>query len=306
MKTRRHLSLFCAAVSLSAFLVAGDASAAQKYHLRYKFRAGETLRWNVQQRIKMRTIVGGSTQTTENIADSVKAWKVTRVSRQGAITFVHSVESVLMRTKLPGRADTVYDSTQSKTPPVGFEQVAADVGRPLVTITMNRYGKVLSRKDHRVTTEDNKNPMTIPLAGKPVAVGDHWSRRHVISVPRKDKTFKRIKTSQRYTLKKVVDGIATISVETIILTVVRDPAIEAQLMQRETHGTVRFDITRGRVLGQKLNCDKRVIGHISEASSMHYVMSFEEEIIEGVRSARRPEPIGPPPPPVIGPQPPKR
>ena len=54
--------LFAAAASS---LVAADA---EKYTLRYKFQPGETVRWEVEHRSKVRTTVSGTTQNTETVS----------------------------------------------------------------------------------------------------------------------------------------------------------------------------------------------------------------------------------------------
>ena len=53
-----------------------------------------------------------------------------------------------------------------------------------------------------------------------------------------------------------------------------NPAIEAQIVQREGSGVVRFDIEAGRIIGQQMDVDKHVVGFRGEASSIHYVTRF--------------------------------
>jgi hypothetical protein len=81
--------------------------------------------------------------------------------------------------------------------------------------------------------------------------------------------------------------VATIQVDSQVLSPVNDPAIEAQLIQRLSQGTVTFDLSRGRVLEQQLDLDKQVIGFSGPASSMHYVTRFTERLMAGrERTAR--------------------
>jgi hypothetical protein len=90
---------------------------------------------------------------------------------------------------------------------------------------------------------------------------------------------KKIKTLQKFKLEEVRDGVATIRMSTVILTPVREPAIEAQLVQRESSGVVRFDIDAGRIIGQQMDVDKQVVGFRGEASSLHYLSRFTEQIV---------------------------
>ena len=84
----------------------------------------------------------------------------------------------------------------------------------------------------------------------------------------------------------MADDVATISVESQILTPINDPAIEAQLIQRLSAGTIRFDIAAGRVLSQQLDLDRNVIGFSGTASSMHYVTRFTEQLLKNAPPAK--------------------
>src|SRR5262249_42858672 len=72
---------------------------------------------------------------------------------------------------------------------------------------------------------------------------------------------------------------ATIQIETQIVTPLNDPAIEAQLVQRMTSGSVRFDIEKGRLISQQMDLDRHVIGFSGAASSMHCVTRFTEQFL---------------------------
>lgn len=253
---------------------------APKYTLRYRFRSGETLRWEVVHRKKIDTTVSGITQTAETRSRSVKVWQVCDVGAEGTVTFEHLVESVDMWQKLSGRPEVRYDSQTDEKPPLGFEHVAQSVGVPLSVITMNATGKILKRKRKpRPATAQGQGPMTIPLPEQPVAVGDTWSVPENIEIRLNTGGIKRIKARQQFTLQTVKTGVATIHVATQVLTPIDDPALEAQLIQRQSSGTVRFDVDAGRIIGQRMDLDKRVVGYPNPASSFHYVTRFTEKLL---------------------------
>ncbi|GAG03507.1 unnamed protein product, partial [marine sediment metagenome] len=87
-------------------------------------------------------------------------------------------------------------------------------------------------------------------------------------------------TLQKYTFKSLKTGVATILVETQILTPINHPALEAKLIQQASRSTVRFDVDAGRILSQQNDLDKKVIGFRGQASSLHYLMSFTEKLTE--------------------------
>ena len=69
-----------------------------------------------------------------------------------------------------------------------------------------------------------------------------------IRIREKDGRQKTIKIRKQYKLMKIETGVATISVETQVLTPVNNSAIKAQLIQQLTNGTIKFDIDAGRIL----------------------------------------------------------
>jgi hypothetical protein len=265
------------------------ANSAEKYTLRYKFQPGQMLRWDVVHRAKVKTTISGTTQTAETVSQSVKAWRVKDVRPDGTATFEHSVESVDMTQKLTGRQEVRYNSKTDKKVPLGFETMAQSVGVPLSLVTLDNRGTVLHRQRFAGKgNSENEAPMTIVFSEDAVAVGGNWSLPAEIDVPLANGAIKRIKTEQKFVLESVQNGIATIQVSTQILTPIHDPSIEAMLIQRESAGTVRFDIDAGRVIGQQMDLDKKVVGFRGEASSLHYITRFTEEFLpEEAKTASR-------------------
>ncbi len=271
-----------------------------KYTLRYRFRPGETIRWKVVHRARVDASVAGTSQTTETVSSSVKVWKIKDVAADGSATFEQSVENVDMWQKLSGRMEVRYNSQTDKTPPAGFEHVAKSIGVPISRTTIDPLGKVLRREQLAATANVPHDGMiTIPLPESPVAIGDTWSFPCDIEIPLEGGRVKIIKSRQSFTLEEVKNSVATVRVATQILTPVDDPAIEAQLMQRDSSGTVRFDIEQGRVVGQQMDTDKRVVGFRGKASSLHYQTRFTEELLAqtpAVDPANSNQPLPSPPP----------
>jgi len=256
-----------------------SGSDGQTYDLAYKFSPGETLRTEVVHRATVQTTIQGTSQTAETRSTSIKSWKIKDVTPEGTVTFVHMVESVDMWQQTQGRKEVRYNSLTDTEVPPGYEEAAEAVGVPLTIVTMDNRGKILKRHENRPQPASMSTQMTMPLADHPVAIGDSWSSPLDIDVILKDGSTKKVQTRQQFTLEKVADDLATIGVDTQILTPVHDPAIEAQLIQRMSNGSVRFDIEAGRVLSQQLDLDRRVIGFSGPASSMHYLTRFTEKLL---------------------------
>jgi len=82
----------------------------------------------------------------------------------------------------------------------------------------------------------------------------------------------------RYRLDSVRDGLATIAVDTTVLTPVDDPRLESRLLERIWDGTIVFDIEKGRVISRKTAIDRRVVGFGGPQSSLRYQASQEERL----------------------------
>src|SRR5262245_19229129 len=264
--------------------VAEDTSsppAGPKYALTYKFRPGEVIRTQVWHRANSETTISGTTQTVETTSGSIKVWRIQDVDRQGGITFEHSVESVDMRQKVGGRQEITYNSTTDKEPPQAYAAVAKEVGVPLIVVTIDPTGKTLKRVDKRAAppADAASSQIVVPLPAEPVSVGENWNVPQDVTVTLEGGETKVIKTRQHYTLEKVANGVATISVATQVLTPMSNPKIQSQVSQRLTQGTVRFDIDQGRVISQRLDLDERVLGFHGADSSVHFVGRFTEEYL---------------------------
>jgi len=189
---------------------------------------------------------------------------------------------------VPDRATRVFDSETDETPPPGFELAARAIGVPLSVIRMTPAGEIVNRVEkHPQPKASDDMPITLQLAEKPVAVGEQWDATYDVQVERKSGAKLQVRTRRVCTLKNVKAGIATINVEYQVLTPV-SPYVRSQLVQRMTKGLVRFDIERGRVVSQKLDANRRLLGFAGKTSSMHYVSRYEERLLKpGERLARK-------------------
>ena len=253
------------------------SAAGETYTLRYKLRQGEEIRTQVSQLATIETTISGSSQTTQMISLSTKLWRIKSVDAAGKITFEHLVENVDMRNEMSGRQEVHYNSQTDKAAPPGYEDVAKSLNTPLAVVSIDSAGNVFSRDEkHRPAIDASGSVLVMPLPKEAVAIGYVWMLPGEVTVPLEDGSVKAIQTRQRYELEEVKDGIATISVETQIITPVSNPKIRAQLIQRLWKGHIRFDIDAGRMVSQRTDLDERVLNFSGPESSMHYVARFTE------------------------------
>jgi hypothetical protein len=251
-----------------------------KYSLRYQFHAGDEIRTEVDNMATVETTISGATATTEMVSLSHKLWRIHSVDKNGNVSFEHLIESVDMRNQMTGRQQIRYNSLTDKTAPPGYEDVAKSLGKPLTIATIDPWGAVLKREEKQHTNSDNSGSVLItPLPKEPAAIGYIWYLPGTVMVQLDGGGYKPILHRQRYELKKVEDGLATISVETQILSPVSNPKLRAQLIQRMWQGSLQFDINQGRMLSHRTDLDERVLGFHGPDSSMHYVARFAEKFV---------------------------
>lgn len=262
-----------------AGLHAAETDAGAAVRLRYRYQAGDRLVMDVTHRALTETTIAGTTQSTETATDSTKIWTVTAVDADGHATIEHSVDGVTMTSRTSDKGQVRWSSSGDEPPPPGYETVKQSLGVPLSRLTIDRVGRVLSRQDLRPSPPSNTGDlMVVPLPDGEVREGAEWTvpQEVVVEVPNGPR--KAVRTRLRYHIASVRDGIATIHVDTTVLTPLDDPRLEARLLERIWDGTVEFDIDHGRVIRRTTGIDRRVIGFSGPESSVRYKASLEERL----------------------------
>lgn len=263
-----------------ACLRAADAPAVAAVRLEYRFGPGDRLVMDVAHRALTETTIAGTTQSTETATDSTKIWIVTAVDAAGNVTIEHSVDDVTMTSQASDKGQTRWSSRGNEPPPPGYETVKQSLGVPLSRLAIDRTGRVISRQDLRPSPPSNTGDlMVVPLPDERVSAGAEWTvpQEVVVEVPNGPR--KAVRTRLRYRLEAIRDGIATIHVDTTVLTPLDDPRLEARLLERIWDGTIDFDIERGRVIRRSTGIDRRVIGFSGPESSVRYKANLEERLL---------------------------
>lgn len=277
----------CFAPALASLLLLGIVATSPadvpagtaKYELRYKFASGEVVKTEVVHRANVRTTIQGTTQTAETRSCSTKTWKIESVDDAGVATFTHLVDNIEMWQKASGRQEISYNSQTDETPPPGYEIVAKSVGVPLSIVTMDPRGTIVNREIAHAGAMNVSTQITMPLPEGAIAIGETWSTPIEVDVTLQDGSHKKVQTRQQFTLESVTDGIAHVAIDSQVLTPIRDPSIEAQLVQRMSTGWVKFNLDAGRIVSQQLELDRHIVGFNGPASSMHYVTRVTETLL---------------------------
>lgn len=255
------------------------------YVLRYKFRQGESIGYEVEHLVSVKTTIDGTSQAQQSRSRSRKVWVVTNVNPNDETTFTHTIAYVNMWSECQGSEAIKFDSRTDKQPPAEYQQVAGMVGKTLSTITVDARGGVLDRQDGALQIDLGTGGILVPLPEKAIKLGEEWSVTTEIPVRLDDGTFKAITTRQRYLLESVEAGVATISLQTQILTPSITARARSQLIQKLANGRIRFDLDAGRILTKNLEWDETVVGFNGPSSNMAYLGRITESLDQEPRSA---------------------
>lgn len=248
--------------------------------LRYRFQPGEAVSTQVAHRAVTETTINGTTQSVETATDSIKTWRVTGINGEGQTTIEHAVDNVTMTSRAAGQQPTRWQSDSETPPPPGYEGVRLSLGKPLSRLTIDRCGRVMSRRDLFPSPPSNTGDlMVVPLPDEPVHEGSTWTIPGEIVVDVPGGPRKSIRTRLRYEVAGIREPVVLIDVDTTVLTPVDDPRIEARLLERIWDGRIEFDAVAGRILSRSASIDRRVIGFHGPRSSVRYQASREEKLL---------------------------
>jgi hypothetical protein len=268
---------------LVATLLATAAAAgpSEAYLLRYRFSSGEAIASRVAHRALTETTMNGVTQTVETRTDSTKTWNVVAVDAAGRATLEQSVDDVTMTSRTSDRGEVRWASDDEAEPPPGYEGVRQSLGVPLVRMRVSPDGRILERRELRPCPATATGDLVVvPLPAEAVPEGYEWVVRDEVVVEVPNGPRKAVRTRLRYRLERVENGLATIAVDTTVLTPVDDPRIAARLLERIWDGTIRFDIEAGRITDRRTAIDRRVVGFGGPQSSVRYKASLEERLLD--------------------------
>jgi len=243
--------------------------------LRYRFKKGEELRWNVLQTLKMKTIIGGMEENVETRSRAAKIWKTLDVSAQGTAIFEYRVEDIDMHQAQTGHDEVVYNNRRDKTIPPEFVNLEGKIGFPLAQIQIDPQGATTKRPLREYEGRVSENRIVIPLPDAAVALGTSWSEPKQIDLLQPNQTVKKIRIRHEFTLDKIHTGLATINVATLILTPL-EPKEEMQLFDYFSKGTMELDLQAGHFIRQQATIERTVVGIHGTSDSIRYLSRITE------------------------------
>lgn len=279
---------------------ADDSSPA--FHLRYKFVPNQTVHAEVVHKTTISVQKGSASETTAHESRSNRHFRVVAVDGRGAAILEPVVDRVRMTVRFGGHPAITYDSDSGDPPPRQFRGVDTTIGKPLVQMKIAANGALLetlrlgsgqrraSDTADEASTPDNdpSQNFLVVFPDKPVRVGESWSDRGLKArlevAPKLRQDFEILR---RYELVAVEGHLATISLKTVPLRAVREPELQAQLVQYLLSGTITFDLERGQIVARKLTVDDQVVGFSGSESLLHVKSERTEKTVSAAETRKQ-------------------
>jgi hypothetical protein len=257
----------------------------QKYHLAYKMKKGQELRWTVEHVASTKTQIAGESEATSSRSQSTKLWKVSSVDSLGNMTFVHTVESVNLWQRIGEAEPVTYNSLTDKEVPLEYDAVTSKIGKPLAVITVSPEGQVLDRKTSLEQAHFGVGDITTPLPSEDISIGYKWFVPTTFTAKDEEGRNQQLKARIQYELSNVSLPNAFISFRTEVLTPIQSDKVRSQIMQQLTKGYIVFDIDLGLPVRKEVEWDEKVQGYEGPDSYLNYVGKLTEKYIVGNSSA---------------------
>lgn len=268
-----------------SFVAAGDkGNPAMDVTLRYKFQPGQVVRYLVDDKSTVDLEYGQQKGTFAYQTTSWKHYTVKSVNPDGSAVLELVIDRAKMQVQEQGRQAIAYDSQAVGAAPKEFAALAGLIDKPR-TITVTATGVIETPVEApevqvRADAIDQQNTnVLIVLPENGVSVGSSWKDDFQIAVAIKEVPYHRfIRLRRLYTLTAIDAQTATIDLQTIVLSPLDDPAIEAQLLQRTPNGVIRFDLASGRILERQTRLNNQVVNFEGPGSKIKVDRRFSETI----------------------------
>ena len=266
-----------------------DSADEASYLLRYKFKKGDLLTFEVDHESTMTTSRPELTETAKNEVYTKKTHRVVAVEDSGNGLLELAITQVKMSAQFNDEEPHVFDSEDSKKGPRPYEAIRSIVGKPLVQVRVSPRGELLETKPLLSNSaganaggslsEEAAQNLLIKFPEEPIQVGEEWNELYKVKVGVSRFLTQNVTMQRTYRLSEVKDGLATIKLHTALITPINDGMILAQLIQMTPKGTVVFDLDNGHLVSRTLTVDKREVGVVGGTGSMHAKSQREERWI---------------------------
>ena len=269
-----------------------------KYELSYRFTPGQVVHLWSESTAKMTVQVKEATQVDKNASTLWSHYTVVAVAEDGTGTLELQLDKAHQEAQFGDNPPEVFKSDDPEFHHRKFGDTLAMIGRPTALIDYSPHGKLLKVQEPggakkvavRKRPPQDHQGFLIPLPSEPVSVGTIWKDPFQQVVTVSGGLAHTIDMLRVYELKSVEGDLATIGFKTAILTPVHNKEILAQLIQRQTAGTMTLDMRKGLIVAKHITVNESVINALGEGTSMHAVTKFTESVVPGDVVAKNEKP----------------
>ncbi|HUG89499.1 MAG TPA: hypothetical protein VML55_01610 [Planctomycetaceae bacterium] len=272
---------------------------ARRHRLMYRFAPGQVVHYEAVHTSKLTTQKGQFAETARNESKTRKHFRVIALAEDGSALLELTLDRVEMAARFGEAPAVSLDTAKPDHVPPLYRGVIKTIGRPLARVRVSASGKLLDSKSllppeveaevsglptgRESADDDPAKNFLVPFPAEPVAVGDEWTDSFTVSVFVTRTLTRDVKVLRKYKLESVAGGRARIAVGTAVVTPLREPAISAQLIQREPSGTIEFDLERGLIVSRQSTIDKTVLAPFGDDTFMHAESRLTETLVDGER-----------------------
>ncbi len=277
------VALFCFSEAIAEQEDKPEAqSGEQKYELHYQFKVGEFVHYRVSDSSSYTTQKESISETAKNQSTAWRQYRVVSVDQSGEAVLELMIDRVRLQTQFDDHPPVVFDSSDPKLQPENFKQILQTVGKPMSRIRVDRYGKLLEVHNYFGKQPKQADPtlnFLVVFPQKPLAINETWKQNLEVEVPVTKTLKEKVKLLRIYKLESVENDLATITLSTVLVSKIRDPAIKVRLMQQTPSGTIQFDIKRHLLVSRKLQTDDQIIGAFGTGTLVK-ARSIREETLQ--------------------------
>ncbi|MCA8998290.1 MAG: hypothetical protein KDA80_14925 [Planctomycetaceae bacterium] len=280
-------------LTLCLFATAGHPVLAEEtdgVKLAYQFQPGQIVRYEVGMADNYVVQLNSVAQNPFTKQTSRKNYRVVSVNPDRSAVLELTIEAIAMQVGEDEKLQFEYRTGQQEEPDAAFAGVAEMVGKPYLRVTVSPLGEIsnihplINKEQSPEEISQAALDVLIRLPAETLQVGAVWREDYESAVSVGEGSLKKpVKMQRRFTLRSIENGLATIYMETKVLTPLHNPDEEVQMIRRTPRGTFVFDINRGLLVSRSLSQDNQVTGFGGQAGTM---MKFKQQHIEKLTPAQ--------------------
>lgn len=293
------LSLFCTTVINAEEPVTASKTEPQApaVELKYQFSEGDEWHYALTEKGTQTGISPGLTQSARNDSAQTKHYRIVQVKEDGSAV----VEVILDRYQIDftvknkpdgeksQESQLAYDTAKDKAPPRGLEGIQKSIGKPFARFRMSPSGEITDLnfvqavQPQKLKQTEQRKGLPIAFPAEPIPIGKSWSEKVEVELqvdpsnPEKKHDFK---VQTIYQLKSVKEGMAEISLNTIVQPRLTSPYLRGKMMPYLPKGTILFDTRKGRIVSRTELIDRRELGVGGPQTALMIENRKEETLID--------------------------